>query len=102
MSVKLTWNCYNTDVSFMVYRDISAMNIKSPPMPIVYGVKAFEYLDESANEEYYYMVGAVLDGRLYLSEQVKAIKVIPGHFVVDVNFAYIPPSGSSVSFTVKT
>lgn len=102
MSVKITWSCDNKEVPFNIYRSISYMDEFSPPMPIAFNLSdTFEYLDEGAEEEFFYMVGAVLKGKLYLSNQVKALLVKPGHFVVDVNFNYIPPAGH-IAFAVKS
>lgn len=101
MSVKITWDCDNKEVPFNIYRSLEYMDEFSPPMPIAYNLpNTMEYLDEEANEEYFYMVGAILNGKLYLSNQVRAMVTIPGHFVVDVNFGYIPPTNAS--FVVKS
>lgn len=102
MSVKITWDCDNKEVPFNIYRSSEYMDEFSPPMPIAYNLSnTMEYLDEGAEDEFFYMVGAVLNGKLYLSNQVKALFVRPGHFVVDVNFGYIPPA-EHVAFVVKT
>lgn len=103
MSVKITWDCYNKEVPFNIYRSETYMDEFNPPMPIAYNLpNTMEYLDKNANEEFFYMVGSVLDGKLYLSNQVKALLVKPGHFVVNVNFKYIPPIASNITFAVKS
>lgn len=100
MRVKITWQCDNTESPFNIYRSSVYINEQNLPVPIAFGLDTLEYIDENGGE-FYYLVGSVFNGKLYLSNQVKAIETRPGHFIVDVNFNYTPPI-NSVSFTVKS
>lgn len=100
MSVKITWTCYNKHIDFFVYKSLTYMNENNLPMPIASVLKdTYEFIDIDGNSSYY-MIGSILDGKLHLSSQVKAVETRPGHFIVDVNFNYTPPVGS-IAFTVK-
>lgn len=105
MSIRITWLCYNTDAIFSVYRSESPMNIEDLPIPILSEISGTNtYLDLTSNieGEYYYLVSSKYDNNVFYSGQIKTTKDIPGHFVVDIIYNYIPPYGGAVNFAMQT
>lgn len=101
MSIRISWLCYNADAIFTIYRSEEPMIQDELPDPLVSEISGTTtYLDETS-DEFYYIVKSEYDDKTYYSGQVKTIKDIPGHFVVDINYNYIPSYGGAVNFAVQ-
>lgn len=101
MSIRISWLCYNSDAIFTIYRSVNPMEVDTLQDPLVSDISGTTtYIDETS-DEFYYLVKSEYDDKVFYSGQVKTIKDIPGHFVVDINYNYIPSYGGAVNFAVQ-
>ena len=99
--MKLLWDCDGQVSPFTIYRSGVVFDKDTLPDPLVSDISGTTtYIDETS-DEFYYLVKSEYDDKVFYSGQVKTIKDIPGHFVVDINYNYIPSYGGAVNFAVQ-